>query len=278
MNTEFQGFDDLECGEFDAEPVNGAAAANRPTFPCSKCNGKGLYTYGYHHVRTGKCHACNGKGHFMTSAADRFKSRQAVAKRKTSKAESNWESFAAANVEAAAWLTAANGNFASSLTESVRKYGSLTEGQLAAVHRIIASDAERKTEAAVVSAVLDLKPVFEKFETAKAAGLKRPKLRLDGFCFMLASGRNAGSIYVKAGPAYEDTYLGKVSASGEFNKSRDCTPEQVEALKAIAGNVLEAAVAYGRKTGDCACCGRELTNAESISLGIGPICLSKWGF
>jgi hypothetical protein len=40
---------------------------------------------------------------------------------------------------------------------------------------------------------------------------------------------------------------------------------------------MEAAVRYGRQTGRCSCCGRELTNKASIDAGIGPICASKWG-
>ena len=31
------------------------------------------------------------------------------------------------------------------------------------------------------------------------------------------------------------------------------------------------------KTGNCSCCGRHLENKESVELGIGPICRSKWG-
>jgi hypothetical protein len=39
---------------------------------------------------------------------------------------------------------------------------------------------------------------------------------------------------------------------------------------------LEDAQAFGRLYGWCCCCGRRLTNEESIELGIGPICRTKW--
>jgi hypothetical protein len=39
---------------------------------------------------------------------------------------------------------------------------------------------------------------------------------------------------------------------------------------------LEDAQAFGKLYGWCCCCGRRLTNEESIELGIGPICRSKW--
>ena len=32
---------------------------------------------------------------------------------------------------------------------------------------------------------------------------------------------------------------------------------------------------FGKRTGTCVCCGRELTNEESILLGIGPVCREK---
>ena len=38
---------------------------------------------------------------------------------------------------------------------------------------------------------------------------------------------------------------------------------------------LDQAKQYGKSTGVCVCCGRTLTNPDSIELGIGPICRSK---
>ena len=41
---------------------------------------------------------------------------------------------------------------------------------------------------------------------------------------------------------------------------------------------LAAAVAYGKRTGRCCCCGLELTHKDSIDLGIDPICRDKFGW
>lgn len=38
----------------------------------------------------------------------------------------------------------------------------------------------------------------------------------------------------------------------------------------------EDAQAYGRQTGQCCCCGRALTNPDSIAAGIGPVCAGKF--
>ena len=48
------------------------------------------------------------------------------------------------------------------------------------------------------------------------------------------------------------------------------------ALLTIAKNPVEAAKAYGKLTGSCSCCGRELSDPVSIEAGIGPVCATKW--
>lgn len=47
-------------------------------------------------------------------------------------------------------------------------------------------------------------------------------------------------------------------------------------IKAEHRMTLEEAKAYGKATGQCCVCGRELTNEESITNGIGPVCSSKF--
>ncbi len=39
---------------------------------------------------------------------------------------------------------------------------------------------------------------------------------------------------------------------------------------------IDKAKDFGHRTGRCACCGRTLTNPDSIELGIGPICASRY--
>ena len=96
-------------------------------------------------------------------------------------------------------------------------------------------------------------------------------------------GRNAGALYVmddqkkEFGPYGETAaYAGKI-ADQKFYGARNTEDYILPALKRIAVNPLEAALSYGRRTGHCACCGRELTKHASIEAGIGPICQEKWG-
>ena len=46
--------------------------------------------------------------------------------------------------------------------------------------------------------------------------------------------------------------------------------------KIEAAGPKEAAVRYGRELGQCAMCGSDLTNPDSIEAGIGPICATKF--
>lgn len=94
----------------------------------------------------------------------------------------------------------------------------------------------------------------------------------------VTQGQNTGCLYVKTAAG---EYAGKILSSGEFRSAWGFHPEALAevqaALEAALADPEGAAVAYGRETGKCSCCGRTLTNQVSIDLGIGPICLDKLG-
>ena len=168
------------------------------------------------------------------------------------------------------------------MVEALYKYGHFTEKQEAAVRNAAAKSAARKAQWAAERAEreankadVQIGRIAEAFAAAKASRLTWPKLRLDTFVFSLASesGRNAGAIYVKE----DETYLGKI-ADGRFTRSRDCDAATEARIVAACADPAAAAEAYGKATGQCACCGRELTNEESIARSIGPICAEKWGW
>lgn len=184
------------------------------------------------------------------------------------------------NTAESRWLhdNADRSNFAASLLESVAKWGALTANQMAAVQRIIAEQPKREAERAERAAnapVVTVEAIERAFSSAQDKGIKRPKMRLAGFKFSLApaTGRNAGAIYVTEG----EEYLGKI-AGGRFFGVATCTADKTDQVVSLASNPHEAAVAYGRRTGSCAICARELTNHASIDLGIGPICAAKYGW
>ena len=163
------------------------------------------------------------------------------------------------------------------MREAVQKYGDLTEKQFAAaqgsVNKLAAAKAQAVARVENAKAV-DTSKIEAAFATA-GASLKAPKLRIAGLVLSRAkaTSANAGALYVKAG----DLYLGKIMG-GRFIRSRDCQDAQEATLMAAAEDPKAAAIAYGRLTGSCACCGRELSDPKSIELGIGPVCADKWGF
>ncbi len=127
----------------------------------------------------------------------------------------------------------------------------------------------------VVSAEIKVDAIVAAFASARAAGVKTPRLRLDTFTFSRApdQGKNAGAIYVKNGAEY----IGKVT-DGRFHRTMACDAATEARVIAAASDPHRAAKAYGAKTGSCSCCGRELTDGESVQLGIGPICRDKFGW
>ena len=119
--------------------------------------------------------------------------------------------------------------------------------------------------------------IWNAFNTAKKNGIQFPKLHLGDYIFSPAGtqSKNAGAVYVKRADTRE--YLGKIMIDGRFYYST-LTAAEILQIAELVEHPGDAAVAYGRKTGVCSCCGRSLTNALSVQLGIGPICREKYGW
>lgn len=249
---------------------------------CFKCGGSGRYnapsSLGHQ-----QCLQCKGTGKlvYKTSKLQREKARKSAADRKEKQTADNLTNFEAANPDIAAWWTGSTFDFAMSLRESVQKFGKLTDNQLAAAQRCVAkfNEAKAKRAAAVANAQdVNVGAVETAFQRGMESGVKRPKIRLlsGELSFVLSRapdhGRNAGSLYVIA---EGDNYLGKIT-EGKFVKSRDCSDKDEAGVIAACADPLNSAVAYGKRFGICSCCGRELSNQESIDLGIGPICRAKY--
>jgi ribosomal protein L9 len=276
---------DITEDEIQAAPAAAAAPALFKE-PCKKCKGSGRWVGGFVNTTIRKCFSCSGRGfhEYKTSGTQRAAARESASKRKAAEvisAANKADAWKAANPAAADWLANNSGNFAASLSQSLARYGSLTDNQLAAVLRCAAADIDRKAAAAdrvAAAPTLEIGKIEQAFQTAKDKGIKRPKMRLDSFVFSPApeSGKNAGAIYVKAKDE-EGTYLGKIM-QGKFLRSRECDQERESAVLAAAADPEAAAVAYGRRFGACSLCGRTLTVGESIDRGIGPICAETFGF
>ena len=242
---------------------------------CHKCRGTGKFV-SYSGRPVGPCFTCKGTGKLThkTSPQARAKAKASRVNRAAKKSEENLAAALEAHPAEYRWITfnANKSAFAESLARSIQKYGSLTERQSRAVLKIIAKEEHREANRNVSDAgFVALVNVFVK---AKETGAKRPILRFDGGDVEIKvsvakdNSKNAGHLYVKA----DGEYLGKITPAGVFVKAYNTTDEQVELIKNIGEQPLEEAKRYGRVTGSCSVCGRELTNKDSIEAGIGPIC------
>jgi hypothetical protein len=299
-NAAHHDLDDSLDGLFAGAPMKradidvGIALANAQQFKmheerCSSCGGSGRFR-SYTGRVVGDCFKCKGAGklYYRQSLEQREHARELVAKRKANTVDT-WNE---AHPVEAAWIAEAapRFEFAASMRDALVKYGHLTERQLAAVTNAAAKSAARKAEWTArdkardeTAATVDVTAIVEAFAVASSNGLKRLTLRLYDFKFKPAAStsRNAGAIYVTSltQTSYEGEakYLGKI-ADGKFTAARDCPAEMVTRIVAAAADPKGAAVAYGKRTGSCCICARELTDPVSVANGIGPICASKYAF
>lgn len=259
--------------------------------PCKKCNGTGGFYSKYSGRRVGECFACKGKGHNTFKTAPEARAKQAVAREKSR--DQKYADFGVKYPEQFAWIEAKRGTleFAGSMVAAIQQYGDLTEGQMAGVDSAITKGkqwaieaAQRHTVAAQrveTAPVISIAKVKESLDRAFSRGLKKPKLLLGDFKFTRAPdlGKNPGAVYVTkpvSQSGREDTYLGKAVTDGKFIASRDATAEQVAEILEVAADPEGSAAAFGRMTGNCACCGKKLTADESILRTIGPVCWKKY--
>lgn len=278
--VDFSDLDDLDNAKVvPISKARAAKAATAPTIDCPRCRGTGRVTWGYANIQSGDCRQCKGTGKVR---ADWEKRREAFKKGEQTKAankRARAQEWRNENPAEAEWIrngVALGNTFAESLSNALEVYGHLTERQLAAVRNGMVKSVERQTQRAQEAKsrevqVVGTNGIIEALTKATRSGHKAPKLRTEIANFSLAKphSANAGCVYVVAA---DDVYLGKITPDGTFKPSRDCTTEQVEGVARVATNALEAAIEYGKKVGRCSCCGRELTDPESIAAGIGPIC------
>ena len=159
-----------------------------------------------------------------------------------------------------------------------RQWNKLSAKQYAWAHKMA-------VDANTVAVVDNTKPsqfeaLFAAFQAAKNKGAKRLTLRFEGV--NIKPNRDLTALWVTSQTEFEQgdygmqpKYLGKVTPAG-------CDSRLGDDVKAIimgaANDPLSAAIKYGKVSGSCSCCGRELTDPKSIEAGIGPICATKFGW
>lgn len=182
-----------------------------------------------------------------------------------------WDNFVAQHPVRAAWIDRNPGfDFAVSLRRQIEAGRQLSDKQLAAIDRCAARGRKQAAPRENLGTRIN--------DALAASGIQWPALRVFELVFKPApaSGQNAGAVYITRRDG--GAYLGKIDAQGGFWPTGDATTEDRGVIKMVALDPATAAKVSGLQTGHCSCCGLELTNPESIELGIGPICREKWGW
>jgi hypothetical protein len=182
------------------------------------------------------------------------------------------------DAQARTLLQGVRGDFASSLAS--RRVWSAS--QQAWAHKL-ATDAQQPQQAAPVAAAgpSPFEALFQAFEAAASGkGGKRLAIRLPGVT--LKPSKDGQALWATDPSRMEEgrfglqpAFMGAVRRSGLDAR---IPAAAAEAILTAAADPLAAAVAFGRETGSCSCCGRELTVKASIERGIGPICAEKFGW
>ena len=159
-----------------------------------------------------------------------------------------------------------------------RKWNKLSASQYAWAHKL----AQDNVKVAPVKSnePSQFEALFNAFEAAKSKGAKRLTLRFDGV--NVKPNRDNTALWVTSQSETEmgdyglkPKYLGKVTPNGCDSRLSD---DVKATIMAAANDPLNAAIRYGKVSGECSCCGRELTRKDSIKRGIGPICAEKFGW
>jgi hypothetical protein len=262
-----------EWGEKGSASSQGAIYEEK----CEACRGFGRFV-SWAGRDCGPCFKCKGKGklYFKTSP----ESREAATK---SRANKKAQVAAKKANELGAWIedhkaeveflgkNSSWSDFYRSLNESMIKYGSLTEKQLAAVRRGMEKQRERDEakKAELPATGLDLSDLPSGYY-AVPNGETRLKVRVS------CPGKQSswhGWIFVDDGAEY-----GNRNRYGRQGPGKLYTGKIMEQLEAIKADPHAASVAYGQLTGQCGVCNRKLEDETSVARGIGPVCASRLGW
>jgi hypothetical protein len=268
--------DRMPATVFECRPISKRSTpkkAEGARFPCTKCRGSGVYTFGYVNRQSGKCHTCNGRGYFTRSPEQRAASRTKSAAKREAVIVTNATAaarFLESRPDVAGWFKRERSAFSESLSTKLFQYGSLTSGQLGAIERSIERYAEQdrareehRSQEAAAAPVDALRLTLPAGLYAVPNGDTRLKVRID----RPDTGKWGGYVFVKDGAAYgQGKRYGMQKPGGAYSGTI------VDELRIINADPRAASIAYGKLTGCCGVCGRKLENAESIEAGIGPIC------
>ncbi len=186
--------------------------------------------------------------------------------RPTANGNEAWTHFRASFPDVADWLfnNSAKGNaFATSLYQQAVNRGSLSPRQMEVVRENIARAGQGGGQARGGLDVSKLFTVLQKHSKFYAGRLVITRKNGDTLCWVL----------------WDDLCVGKLEDGKAVlfaKRAGDSLPEIRSLLEEFEENPLQAAMKYGKLSGVCCSCGREITADESLERGIGPICAQRF--
>lgn len=283
--SDFMDFSDLDDGLVGVEKRQTAAEiraaahianGGEQAFPCPSCKGTGQWVGGYNRSVVRACFKCGGKkvvGKRVIAAAKGKETKAANVVTRNASFDETHPNLRARMTAISSW-----NSFVAQLLEQLNERGTLSDRQIecatSSCDKADARKVEKTQERAKNGGSVDISKIEEMFNIARNNGLKKLKFRTKIIDISVAPshGRNAGSLYVM----HSGEYAGKITA-GTFIPAFNAKPDTLALVCEIAQNPSQEARDYGIETGKCGCCGRELTDPDSIANGIGPICADNWG-
>lgn len=277
-------FSDLETNLDDVQTKEDNPAY-RKTFTCPNCKGSGLWSGGTNRHGNNKCRMCGGSGTLVTNPAKLAEQKRKRHAKKANQADAARKQNAAIDDGTLISFIEANAHwndFYSSLMDQHTSGRAWSDKQVTVATKIKDKIETNRAKKDANAPKADATRIRQMFDDALANGKKRRALHAGRFDdqgellnkIVLTPARAPRTeIWVKV----DDEFVGGIKDTGAL-ALRNWAPEWLaDVLLAIAADPDGECRMYGQRTGSCSCCGRELTNTESIELGIGPICREKWG-
>ena len=179
------------------------------------------------------------------------------------------------------WDGPLKSRFARDLAAQAEMHRGLSAKQIAWVHILVVEHEAPREQAAAVATLPRVRAMIDKASET----LQYPKLNFqmdDGQRVRLSrageQSNSPGAINITDGkPFGENAFFGRIDLDGNVRPARAMTPEVLDFLVAFDADPAASATAYGRRTGNCCFCHRELTDGRSVAMGYGPICAGHYG-
>jgi hypothetical protein len=138
----------------------------------------------------------------------------------------------------------------------------LSNNQLVWVHIIVLETREAPLD-------FELPRLMGLLRQAYRKGLKSP--RIVGKGWRIAVDENVCSVTLRG------KHAGLIGKDNIWAVKGSHSDEEIHAILDFEADPIRHAKAYGTETGACCFCARELSTAESVGVGYGPICADKYG-